>query len=101
MADCPVHGPRQIIDYDVTESLVYKRSELFVMVTKYPKFACPNNPGCGIASPERPTSLVEGNRYSTSVAAVSLKPGGFFTCRFIVSKIFSPVAVGRLEDRPC
>lgn len=77
MTNCPTHGPRQIIDYDVTESLVYKRPELFVMVTKYPKFACPNNPGCGIASPERPTSLVEGNRYSTSVAAAIIEAKWF------------------------
>lgn len=77
IANCPTHGPRQIIDYDITESLVYKRPELFVMVTKYPKFACPNNPGCGIASPERPTSLVEGDKYSTSVAAAIIEAKWF------------------------
>lgn len=39
MEYCPTHGPRKIIDYDFIESLVYKRPELFVMVTKNPKFA--------------------------------------------------------------
>ena len=36
---------------------------------QYPKYACPGNPACGVRSPERPTSLVEGDRYDTSVAA--------------------------------
>lgn len=66
---CPEHGERQLIGYDTTETLVYTRPELYVLVKKYPKFACPGEPACGIASPERPTSLVEGERYDTSVAA--------------------------------
>lgn len=77
MKNCPEHGPRVIIDYDMTESLVYKRPELFVMVTKYPKFACSKNPDCGIASPERPTSLIEGDKYSTSVAAAVIEAKWF------------------------
>ncbi len=66
---CPTHGARTIIGYDITETLEFQRQFLRVRVTKYPKFACPAEPACGIASPERPTSLVEGNRYDTSVAA--------------------------------
>ena len=38
-------------------------------VTKYPKYACTDHPECGVAQVERPNSLVEGNRYDTSVAA--------------------------------
>ena len=67
--NCSTHGPREVIGYDKTETLVYKRPEMYVLVRKYPKFACPGNPACGVASPERPTSLVEGDRYDTSVAA--------------------------------
>jgi transposase len=66
---CPTHGERQIIGYDTTETLVYTRPELHVLVKKYPKYACAGQPACGVASPERPTSLVEGDRYDTSVAA--------------------------------
>jgi hypothetical protein len=40
---------------------------LYVLVRKYAKYACPGNPACGVASPERPTSLVEGDRYDTSL----------------------------------
>ncbi|MCH8048220.1 MAG: IS66 family transposase [Planctomycetes bacterium] len=40
-----------------------------IPVTKYPKYACENQPQCGVASPERPTGLVEGNRYDASIAA--------------------------------
>lgn len=65
---CALHGPRTLIDYDKTETLEFERPKLRVRVTKYPKYACKNQPACGIASPERPTSLVEGNRYDTSVA---------------------------------
>ncbi|MCL2649336.1 MAG: transposase [Phycisphaerales bacterium] len=67
--NCPTHGAREIIGYDTTETLVYNRPEIYVLVRKYPKYACPGNPGCGVTSPERPTSLVKGNRYDTSVAA--------------------------------
>ena len=75
--NCPAHGPREPIGYDTTETLVYKRPELYVLVRKYPKYACPGNPACGVASPERPTSLVEGDRYDTSVAATVVEAKWF------------------------
>ncbi len=46
---------------------------LWVLRKKYPKYACPTDPRCGVASPERPTSLVEGNRYDTSIAAAVIE----------------------------
>jgi transposase len=66
---CPEHGERKVIGYDLTETLKMKRPELYVEVTKFPKYACEDEPACGIASPERPTGLVEGNKYDTSIAA--------------------------------
>ena len=75
--DCPTHGPRKLIGYDTTETLVQVRPELYVLVKKYPKYACPGNPRCGVASPERPTSLVEGDRYDTSVAATVIEAKWF------------------------
>jgi transposase len=69
MKDCPRHGPRQIISYDITETLMRDPPRLWVLRRKYPKYACPSDPSCGVASPDRPTSLVEGDRYDTSVAA--------------------------------
>ena len=48
-----------------------------MLVKKYPKYACPGNPACGMASPERPTSLVEGDRYDTSVAATIVEAKWF------------------------
>ena len=60
---------RKLIDYDVIETLEFERPKLRVRVTKFPKYVCPDQPECGVASPERPTGLVEGNRYDTSVAA--------------------------------
>jgi transposase len=75
--NCPAHGARKVIGYDQTETLVYKRPELYVLVKKYPKYACPGHPACGVASPERPTSLVEGDRYDTSVAATVVEAKWF------------------------
>lgn len=75
--NCPTHGPRTVIGYDTTETLVHVRPELYVLVKKYPKYACPGNPDCGVASPERPTSLVEGDRYDTSVAAAVVEAKWF------------------------
>jgi transposase len=71
--NCATHGERAIIGYDTTETLVYTRPELHVLVRKYPKYACPGNAACGIASPARPTSLVEGDRFDTSVAATIIE----------------------------
>jgi transposase len=73
MKDCPQHGARKIIDYDITETLMRDPPRLWVLQKKYPKYACPSDPSCGIASPERPTSLVEGNRYDTSIAAAVIE----------------------------
>jgi transposase len=75
--NCPTHGERKVIGYDTTETLVYKRPELYVLERKYAKYACANEPGCGVASPERPTSLVEGDRYDTSVAAAVVEAKWF------------------------
>jgi transposase len=69
LSHCQEHGPRKIIGYDSVETLHFQRPKLWVEVTKYPKFACEGEPECGVASPERPTGLVEGNRYAPSVAA--------------------------------
>jgi transposase len=66
---CPQHGERKIIGYDVVETLEFERPKLRVRQTKYPKYACADQPECGVASPERAAGLVEGNRYDTSVAA--------------------------------
>jgi transposase len=74
---CSTHGERTIIGYDTTETLIHQRPELYVLVKKYPKYACSGNPECGIGSPERPTSLVEGDRYDTSVAATIVEAKWF------------------------
>ena len=66
---CPQHGERKLVGHDAVETLEFERPKLRVRVTKYPKYACENQPQCGLASPERPTGLVEGDRYDTSVAA--------------------------------
>jgi transposase len=66
---CPLHGERKLIGYDLVETLEFARPKLRVRQTKYPKYACEDQPACGVASPERAAGLVEGNRYDTSVAA--------------------------------
>src|SRR5262245_37093584 len=66
---CPAHGPKELIGYDTTETLEFERPKLRVRVTKYPKYACPQQPACGVTQAPRPKSLVEGNRYDTSIGA--------------------------------
>lgn len=70
---CAEHGPRKLIGYDVTETLMREPARLWVQRTLYPKYVCAPSPACGVVSAERPTSLVEGNRYDTSVAAAVLE----------------------------
>lgn len=66
---CPTHGARKLIGHDRVETLEFERPKLKVRVTKYPKYACENEPECGVSEPERPAGLVEGNRYDTSIAS--------------------------------
>lgn len=66
---CPQHGPMSQIGTDSTETLVYEPAKLYRLVTEYPKYACSCCKEHGGKSPERPTGLVEGNKYDTSVAA--------------------------------
>lgn len=69
---CPTHGARELLPeamWDKTETLEFTPPVLKVRVTKYPKSACPGYPECGITSPERPTGIVEGNKYAPSIAA--------------------------------
>jgi transposase len=66
---CATHGEKTLIGYDVRESLVYIPPQLEIRVTKFPKYACPNQPECKVTQAERPKGLVEGDRYDTSVAA--------------------------------
>jgi transposase len=69
---CPNHGTRTLLPesmWDRTETLEFGRPNLKVRVTKYPKYACSEDPACGIVSPERPPAIVEGNKYDASIAA--------------------------------
>ena len=48
---CLQHGERKLIGYDVVETLEFERPKLRVRQTKYPKYACEDQPACGVASP--------------------------------------------------
>ena len=63
------HGEKTLIGYDTRESLVYIPATLEIRVTKFPKYACPNQPQCKVAQAERPEGLVERDRYDTGIAA--------------------------------
>jgi transposase len=68
---CPDHGEKQLLPesmWDVREKLVMIPPKFEVHVRKYMKYACQNQSQCGIASAERPTGIVEGDKYDTSVA---------------------------------
>jgi transposase len=68
---CETHGEKTLLPesmWDVREKLVYVPPTAYVEVRKYPKYTCQNQPECGIASAERPTGIVEGDKYDTSVA---------------------------------
>ena len=67
--NCPKHGQRTPMGEDIVETLVVEPPKAYVEVRRFPKFVCQADKKCGVASPERPTGLTEGNRYSPSVAA--------------------------------
>jgi len=66
---CPTHGAMTCIGCDETETLVQEPAKLFRFKNKFMKYACPCCSEHGIVSPERPTGLVEGNKYDSSIAA--------------------------------
>jgi len=67
---------KTFLGYDEVETLEFERAKLRVRVTKYAKYVDSQQPKLGVSSPERPTGLVEGNRFDTSVAVEIL------ACRF-------------------
>jgi transposase len=69
---CAIHGARELLPeamWDRTETLEFTPPALKIRVTKYPKCACPGQPECGIGSAERPTGIVEGDKYAPSIGA--------------------------------
>lgn len=68
---------KTFIGYDEVETLEFERAQLRVRVTKYAKYADPAQPNKGVQSPPRPTGLVDGNRFDTSVA-VEVMASRFF-----------------------
>ncbi len=88
---CDTHGEKTLLPesmWDTSEKLVYVPPQLFVELRKYPKYSCPNEPECGISSPERPTGIVEGDKYDTSVAT-----------EILVSKFAYHLPIYRQQDR--
>ncbi len=68
---CATHGDKELLPesmWDVVEKQVYVPPQLFVEVRKYKKYVCKGQPQCGVSSAERPTGIVEGDKYDTSVA---------------------------------
>ena len=66
---CPTHGPMTCMGCDETETLVQEPAKLYRFKNKFMKYACPCCSENGIVSSERPTGLVDGNKYDTSIAA--------------------------------
>ena len=87
---CSEHGERKIIRHDEVETLVLKRPELYVRVTRYPIFACAGQPQCGLKSPERPVGIVEGDRYDASLAvAIANNKFGYYLPYYRMQDIFA------------
>lgn len=57
----------KFVGYDEVETLEMIRAELRVRLTKYAKYAHPADKSHGILSSERPTGLVEGDRFDASI----------------------------------
>jgi len=72
----------KFIGYDEVETLELIRQDARVRVTKYAKYAHPTDKSQGIVSPERPTGLVEGDRFDVSVAVEVIASKYFFHLPF-------------------
>ncbi len=72
----------KFIGYDEVETLECIRAELRVRVNKYAKYAYSAGTGQGIVSPERPTGLVEGDRFDASIGVEVVAAKYFFHLPF-------------------
>ena len=59
----------QRIGEDITETLHFRRPVLHVVRKIFPKYVRPAKPDAGVRQAPRPSSLVAGDRYDTSIAA--------------------------------
>lgn len=69
---CSTHGKRTLLPesmWDRIERLEYIPPSFRVRVTVYRKYSCVGSPSCGIGSAERPTGIVEGDKYDSGVGA--------------------------------
>jgi len=69
---CECHGERVLLPesmWDVVERLGMKPAEYYVERLVYRKYGCKSHAECGIVSAERPTGIVEGDKYDASIAA--------------------------------
>ncbi len=69
---CLTHGPMTCIGCDTTETLAMEPAKLFRFLNKFMKYACPCCSEHGVASPERPTGIVEGNKFDPSIASTAI-----------------------------
>lgn len=69
---CQKHGPMSCIGFDTTETLAMEPAKLFRYLNKFMKYGCSGCSECGVVSPERPTGIVEGNKFDPSVAATAI-----------------------------
>lgn len=90
---CPEHGEKQLLPesmWDVREKLVMIPPRYEVHRLMYKAYACKNQPACGIASAERPTGIVEGDKYDTSVAAqIITNKYGYFLTLYRLQNLFA------------
>lgn len=88
---CPKHGEKQLLPesmWDVREQLVFVPGYLYVKKFLYRKYACVDEPSCGLTTAQRPTGIVEGDKYDTSVAT-----------EILVSKYGYHLPIYRQQDR--
>jgi transposase len=73
---------KQFIGFDIVETLEFIRPELRVRETKYAKYVDAQHPQAGVQSPKRPTGLVTGNLYDTSIAVEIIADKYFYHLPF-------------------
>lgn len=86
-SQCPEHGPREIMGYEIREKAVMVPARFYVEQTKVPKYKCAGHPECGIQQQAAPEGLVKGDKIDTSIGA-----------QIVVQKYMFHVPVYRTED---
>ena len=100
LSSCSEHGDREVIGYDVTETLVREPPKLYVLLRNIPSWRVRAIHGVALPLPSGRPAWSKAIVTARALLLRLLNRSGHFTCPSIVSRTFSPAVAGFRAARP-